>query len=72
MLCINVSCLSSGLAKNNKIMSMFVLFSRLFGNFESLAFYQPYIKAVKEDVLVNCSNVQPLSNNFSKKRGYFE
>ena len=31
-----VPCLFSGLAKNNKIMSMFVLFSRPFCNFESL------------------------------------
>ena len=33
-----IPCLSSGLAKTSKIMSMFVLFSRLFGHFESLAF----------------------------------
>ena len=40
MLCTSViPCLSSGLAKNNKIMSIFLLFSRLFGNFESLAFF---------------------------------
>ena len=31
--------LSSVLAKNNEIMSMFVLFSRFFGHFESLAFF---------------------------------
>ena len=35
-----VPCLSSGLAKNNKIMSMFVLFSGFFGHFESLAFFK--------------------------------
>ena len=34
-----IPCLSSGLAKNNKIMSMFVLISWLFGYFESLAFF---------------------------------
>ena len=36
MICTSVvPCLSTGLAKNDKIMSMFVLFSRLFGYFES-------------------------------------
>ena len=41
MICTNVvPCLSSGLAKNNKMMSMFVLFSRLFCHFESLAFFE--------------------------------
>ena len=39
MICTSVvPCLSSGLAKNDKIMSMFVLFPGLFGHFESLAF----------------------------------
>ena len=33
-----ITYLSCGLAKNNKIMSMFVLFSRLFYHSESLAF----------------------------------
>ena len=41
MICTNViPCLSSGLAKNDKIMSMFVLFPGFFGHFESLAFFQ--------------------------------
>ena len=41
MICTNVvPCLSSGLAKNSKMMSMFVLFSRLFCHFESLAFFE--------------------------------
>ena len=41
MICTNVvPCLSTGLAKNDKIMSIFVLFSRLFGHFESLAFFE--------------------------------
>ena len=40
MICTSViSCLSSGLAKNNKIMSTFVLFSRLFGHFKSFFFF---------------------------------
>ena len=58
MICTSVvPCLSTGLAKNDKIMSMFVLFSRLFGYFESLAFFRkwgdkPYTKAVKPDILV--------------------
>ena len=40
MICTGVAqCLSTGLAKNDKIMSIFVLFSQLFGHFESLAFF---------------------------------
>ena len=40
MICTSViPCLSTGLAKNDKIMSMFVLFSRIFGHFESLTFF---------------------------------
>ena len=39
MICTSVTpCLSSGLAKNDKIISMFVLFSR-FGRIESFAFF---------------------------------
>ena len=34
-----IPCLPSGLAKNNKIMSMFVLFPRFFRHLESLAFF---------------------------------
>ena len=55
MICTSVvPCLSTGLAKNDKIMSMFVLFSRLFGHIQSLAFFRkwgdkPYTKAVKHD-----------------------
>ena len=40
MICTDViPCLSIHLAKNNKLMSMFVLFPRLFGHFESLALF---------------------------------
>ena len=40
MICSSViPCLSNGLAKNDKIRSMFVLFSWLFGHFEGLAFF---------------------------------
>ena len=40
MICTSViPCLSSGLAKNDKIMSAFVLFPGFFGHFESLAFF---------------------------------
>ena len=35
-----IPCLSGGLAKNDKIMSLFVLFFRLFGYFESLTFFE--------------------------------
>ena len=58
MICTSVvPCLSTGLAKNDKIMSTFVLFSLLFGHFQSLAFFRkwvdkPYTKAVKYDILV--------------------
>ena len=41
MICTSViPCLSSGLAKIDEIMSTFVLVSRLFGQFESLAFFK--------------------------------
>ena len=58
MICTGViPCLSTGLAKNDTIMSTFVLFFRLFGHFESLAFPKwgdkPYTKAVTHDILVN-------------------
>ena len=41
MICTGViPCLSSGLAKNNKIMSMFVLFSQLFGHLKVCFFLE--------------------------------
>ena len=41
MICtIVIPCFSSDFAKNEKVMSMFVLFSGLFGHFESLAFFE--------------------------------
>ena len=41
MICTSVvPYLSSSLAKNNKIIPMFVLFSGFFGHFESLAFFR--------------------------------
>ena len=70
MICTSViTCLSSSLAKTNKIMSMFVLFSRLFGRFGSLALFDNgrtnlTPKQSNRIVLVNCSKVQQLSNNF--------
>ena len=40
MICASVTpCLSTGFAKNDKTMPMFVLFSQLFGHFESLSFF---------------------------------
>ena len=40
MICIGViPCLSNGLAKNNKIMSMFVLFFRRFWPFREFGFF---------------------------------
>ena len=58
MICTSVIlCMSNGLAKNNKIISMFVLFSCFFGHFKSMAFFSKmgdklYTKAVKQDILV--------------------
>ena len=55
MICTRViPCLSSGLAKNNKIMSVFVIFFGFFDHFERLALFRkwrdkPYTKAVKQD-----------------------
>ena len=46
-----IPCLSTGLAKSDKIMSMFYYFHCSFGHFESLAFSKwgdkPYTTAVK-------------------------
>ena len=56
MICTNVvPCLSSGLAKNNKMMSMFVLFSRLFAILKVwLSFESGGTNLTpKQDVLVN-------------------
>ena len=59
MICTSmVPCLSSGLAKNNKMMSMFVLFSQFFAILKVWLFFlkwwdKPYTKAVTQDVLVN-------------------
>ena len=56
MICTSVMpFLSSALAKNNKIMSIFVLLSRLFWPFCKFAFSskmgrQPHTKAVRQDV----------------------
>ena len=56
MICSSVvTCLSNGFPENNKIMSVFVLFSQLFGHFVSMAFYlkmgdKPYTKLVKRHV----------------------
>ena len=75
--------LSSGLAKDNQIMSMFVLFSRFFRHFESMAFLvfknggggggggdgtnlTPKQSSM-QDVSVNFSKVQQLSNIFFRK-----
>ena len=55
MICTSViPCLPSGLAKNNKIMSMSVLFSRNFGHLKVLFFSKmedkPYTRVDKQDV----------------------
>ena len=56
MICIGViPCLSSGMAKNDKIMSMLVLFPNVFGHFESLTFFENRGTnlTIKHDILVN-------------------
>ena len=73
MICTSViPCLSSGLAKNNKIMSMFVLFSQL-GHFESLAFFENEGTNLTPEqsnrmLSVNFSKVPQLSRDFKKLR----
>ena len=65
MICTSmIPCLSSGLAKNDKIMSMFVLFSRLFGHFKGLVFSKigEQTKAVKQDIF----------SQFSKEWQFFQ
>ena len=78
MMCTGViPCVSSGLAKNINIMSMFVLFSWLFWSFESLTSLKkmgvgskPCTKAHRT-FLVNFSKIQQ-KFFFSKKPGYFK
>ena len=57
-----IPCLPSGLAKSNNIMSMFVLFSWLFGYFESLGFLkmvgQTLYQSIQTRFLVNFLKVQ--------------
>ena len=78
MICTSVIlCFSSGLTKSDKIMSMFVLFFRLFGQFESLVFFENggtnfTPKQSNRMFLFNLSNIQRLSNNFSKKSDFFD
>ena len=65
MTCTTVEpCLSSGSAKNNKIICMFDIFSRLFGDFESLAFFR------KQSSRAGCCwtifDGMTISNDFSK------
>ena len=66
-----IPCLSSGLAKNNKIMFMFVLFSRFFGHFGRLAFFENgetdlTPKQSNRMFLFCLSKVQQLRNKFLK------
>ena len=69
MICTSViPWLSSGLAKNNKIMSTFVLFSRLFDHFESLAFFENGGQTLHQSTmfLVNFSKSSQLREIFQK------
>ena len=66
-----IPCLSTGLSRKTKI--MLVLFSRLFGYFESLAFFEyaeTKLTAKQSDrmFLVNFSKVQQFCNIFFFKK----
>ena len=72
MICTSVvPCLSSGLAKNNKTMSMFVLFSRLFYHFESLADFPNYTKAVRQHLFSQFLKGTTIIDNFFKNERMF-
>ena len=71
--------LVSGLAKINKIMSMFVnvLFSRLFGHFGCLTFLKKmgdklYTKVVIQDIFSQFFKSTTKVTIFSKKPGYLD
>ena len=73
-----IPCLPSGLAKNSKIMCIFVLF---FGFSAILKVWllleikwldKPYTKAVKQDVFSQFSKVQHCCITIFKGRGYFD
>ena len=74
MICTGViPCLSSSLAKNDKIMSMFVLFPGFFGHFESLAFFENG-ETPKQSNLIFQSIFERYNNKvtiFQKKPGCF-
>ena len=80
-----IPCLSSDLAKNNKIMSMFVLFSRILGrSFCKFDFFRkwggggggkggkPYTKAVKQDIFSQFFKSTTKVAFFSENPGYFD
>ena len=53
MICTSVIlCLSSDLSKNDRVMSMFVLFPGFFGFYSKIG-DKHYTKAIKHDILVN-------------------
>ena len=63
-----IPCLSSGMAKNTKIMSMFVVYFRLFDHSESCDFFEnKETNLITKHVLVSFSKIQQLSSNFSKE-----
>ena len=68
-----IASLSSCLAKNNKIISMFVLLSRLLAILKVWLFFRNggtnfILKQSNRMFLVNFSKTQQLSNNFFPKR----
>ena len=78
MICTSVvPCLSSGLAKNNKIMLMFVIFPGVFLPFWKTVFFFENVgtnltpKQSNRMFLSCLSKVQQLSNNFFKKARLF-
>ena len=69
-----IPCLSNGLAKNYKAMSLFVLFPAFLSIMKVWLFpekeVQPYTKTVKHGALVNFSKVQQLRNNLKKAEAF--
>ena len=56
MICTSVvPCLSIGVARNNEIMFMFVLYSRLFWSFESLPFFRNHCEMQGQTL---CQSIQ--------------
>ena len=70
---LDVPCLPCGLAKTNEIVSMFVLFFRLFYYFEDLAFFENGGTNFTPNQSKKMFFIMVMfRNNFSKQLGYFD